>query len=364
MTHPTRRRVLAAAGGFALAAPLVRRADAAVDERSIGEMFLVGFNGPAPDAAGAQNLARHVEAGRVGAICFLGHNARSRDGVEGLTKLFTAAGRAYKPLVAIDQEGGAVQRLGAKLGYRALSPALFVARGNEPPAARAIYAGMARETKASGFNFNLAPVVDLGFEPRNPIISKYNRAFGIDGATVARYGEAFVAGHREAGVLTSLKHFPGHGSTLVDSHEHPVDLTPTWKSDEVEPYRRMIRSGFVDTIMSGHLVHAKYTGGLPATLSPQAIDGWLRGELGFGGVVVTDDLDMAAIRSTWSLEEAVVRAIGAGNDLIMLSNSRNPDPDMPAKLIGDVRADVADGRLKPGRIEAAAQRLRALRARV
>ena len=360
----TRRALLSSATGALIAAPYVRQARAATDDGMIGEMLMLGFSGAAGDADGAQSLAAHVSAGRVGGVCFLGHNARSRAGVESLTKLFNGAGRRAKALVAIDQEGGAVQRLGAKIGYAAIPAAQAVAARNGPDAARTLYAHMARDMKAAGFNLNLAPVVDLGFEPRNPIVAHYGRAFAPDGATVATYGGAFVAGHREVGVLTALKHFPGHGSTLTDSHERPVDLTPTWREDEIEPYRRLAQNGLVDIVMSGHLKHDKLTGGEPATLSPKAIEGWLRHDIGYRGAVMTDDLDMAAIRSNYSLNDAIVRAVAAGNDLILLSNSLEPDPDLPLAAIAAIKAGVASGRIPAGRIEAAAQRIAALKARV
>ena len=360
----SRRAMMSSAVAALVAAPYVRQAHAAVDDSMIGEMLVLGFSGAASDAAGAQGLAAHVSNGKVGGVCFLGHNARSRAGAESLARLFNAAGRRSKALVAIDQEGGAVQRLGAKIGYRAIPAAQAVAARNAPDAAKAIYAQMARDMKAAGFNLNLAPVVDLGFEPRNPIVAHYGRAFGEDGATVASYAGAFVAGHREAGVLTALKHFPGHGSTLTDSHERPVDLTATWREDEIEPYRKLAQNGLVDVVMSGHLKHDRFTAGEPATLSNRAIEGWLRREIGYRGAVMTDDLDMAAIRSNYALPDAIVRAVAAGNDLILLSNSLDPDPDLPLAAIAAIRDGVMKGRIPAARIEAAAQRIAALKARV
>ena len=358
------RRAVVSSAAIAFAAPYVRQARAAVDDGMIGDMLVLGFSGASSDAEGAQGLAAHVSGGRVGGVCFLGHNARSRAGVEGLARLFGAAGRRSKALVAIDQEGGAVQRLGAKIGYHAIPAAQAVAARNGPDAAKSIYAQMARDMKAAGFNLNLAPVVDLGFEPRNPIVAHYGRAFGEDGETVAKYAGAFVAGHREAGVLTALKHFPGHGSTLTDSHERPVDLTATWREDEIEPYRKLAQNGLVDIVMSGHLKHDRLTAGEPATLSNKAIEGWLRRDLGYRGVVMTDDLDMAAIRSNYALPDAIVRAVAAGNDLILLSNSLEPDPDLPLAAIAAIRDGVVKGRIPAARIEAAAQRIAALKARV
>lgn len=359
---PSRRSLVV--GVVALAAPYVRQARAAVDDRMVAEMLVLGFNGASSEAAGAQTIARHLQAGRIGGVCFLGHNTRSRAGVEGLTRLFHASATRSKPLVAVDQEGGAVQRLGAKIGYDAVPAAQAVAARNSPREAQAIYARMAHALKSAGFNLNLAPVVDLGREPRNPIVAKFGRAFGKDGATVARYAAAFIAGHRSQGVLTALKHFPGHGSTLVDSHKRPVDLTGTWRPDELEPYRALVRAGMVDIVMSGHLSHAKLTGGEPATLSRSAIEGLLRRDIGYRGAVMTDDLDMAAIRSSYALPDAVVRAIAAGNDLILLSNSLKPDPDLPQAAAGAVREAVAQGRIPPGRLEEAAQRVAALKARI
>lgn len=225
MPELTRRTMLALPA--ALAAPYVTRAQAAVDDRAIYEMLVLGFHGSSRDAAGAQNLARHVEAGRVGGVCFLGHNTRSRAGIEGLTGLLKSAGRRTKPLICVDQEGGAVQRLGKRSGYKPYPAAQAIAARQSTAQAQTLYAGMARQLKAAGFNLNLAPVVDLGFQPKNPVVTRWGRAYGTTGAKAAQYAGAFVAGHRQIGVLTSLKHFPGHGSTLVDSHARPVNLTPT-----------------------------------------------------------------------------------------------------------------------------------------
>ena len=356
----SRRRFLATSSGL-LAAPYVTRAQAAVSDNAIGQMLMLGFSGAASDAEGAQNLARHIGAGRVGGACFLGHNTKSQAGIESLTKLFGSAGTKFHPLIAIDQEGGAVQRLSGKLGYAAVPAAQAVAARNDPAAAQAIYRRMAEGLRKAGFNLNLAPVVDLGFEPKNPLVARYGRAFGEDGATVARYAGAFVAGHREAGVLTALKHFPGHGSTLVDSHARPVDLTPTWREDEIEPYRKLVQAGLVDIVMSGHLAHAKYTGGEPATLSRKAVETWLRGSIGYQGVVMTDDLDMAAIRSSYSLKDAIVRAVLAGNDMILLSNSATPDADLPVMAIAAIKEAVVAGQISAGQIERSSARLAMLR---
>lgn len=126
----------------------------------------------------------------------------------------------------------------------------------------------------------------------------------------------------------------------------------------------MAQGGALDIVMSGHLAHAKLTGGEPATLSRTAIDGLLRRDIGYQGAVMTDDLDMAAIRSSYSLPDAVVRAIAAGNDIILLSNSLKPDANLPAAIIATVKAAVASGRIPRGRIEQSMERISRLKARV
>ncbi len=359
----TRRRLLHMAGA-ALAAPYVTQAKAAVSAAHLGAMLMLGFGGGSAEAESAQTLAAHIDKGTVGGVCFLGGNARSKAGVEGLTRLFASAAKNSPTLIAIDQEGGAVQRLNAKIGYAAIPRAQAVAAQDSPAQAQSLYAAMARDLRGAGFNLNLAPVVDLGFEPRNPIVAKYGRAFGKDGASVASYGAAFVAGHRQERVLTALKHFPGHGSTLVDSHEDPVNLTPTWREDELTPYRELAKSGMIDIVMSGHLSHARLTGGQPASLSAQAIEGLLRGQIGYQGVAMTDDLDMQAIRSRYPLMKALVLAIAAGNDVILLSNSAEPDRELPAAALAAVNDAVASGAIAAGRIEQAAARVTALKARI
>ena len=166
MLH-SRRRFLAAPAGL-ISAPAIARAREVFSDAVIGQMLMLGFSGDTADAPDARSLAAHIAAGRVGAVCFLGHNVRTRSGVLGLTALFNAAGGSSGLLVAIDHEGGAVQRLGPKLGYPYLPGARAVAAQLDPTAARALYRSDAQQVRTAGFNLNLAPVVDLGFEPRNP----------------------------------------------------------------------------------------------------------------------------------------------------------------------------------------------------
>ncbi|MFN0262553.1 glycoside hydrolase family 3 N-terminal domain-containing protein [Tepidamorphus sp. 3E244] len=342
-----------------LGAPHVARAAAGLAPL-IGSMLMLGFLGADRSAAWAQRLARQVGAGEAGGVVFLGHNFKSKSGVEGLAKMFAEANSGTKALISLDQEGGAVQRLGSKLGYRSIPRAREVAASMSPKQAQALYASMASEVRAAGFNFNLAPVVDLEVDPANPVVGKWGRAWGRDAQTVTTYARAFLKGHHGKGVACALKHFPGHGSSRGDSHDGFVDISQTWSQAELQPFADL--AGEADAIMTAHLYHSGFVGEAdePVTLSQRAIEGVLRGNLGYRGIVITDDLDMGAIRKRYALDEAVVRAIAAGNDIIMLSNSAKPDENLPARMIATVKAAVDDGRISRGRIEQAHQRIVAM----
>jgi beta-N-acetylhexosaminidase len=178
-----------------------------------------------------------------------------------------------------------------------------------------------------GFSVNFAPVVDLDLNPDNQVIGKFGRSFGKSGAnTVTVYAEQVIAAHHEAGVLTALKHYPGHGSSTADSHEGYVDITRTWSDIELEPYRQLIGSGYADFVMVGHLIDTEIdaSGVKPSSLSRVWINDTLRNSLGFKGVVITDDLEMGAIRDHYGLEETVVRAVNAGVDVLLFSNTVKP----------------------------------------
>ena len=351
------RRALFRRAAAALAAPAVLRttsAMAAALDTQIGSMLMLGFYGDTPGTQSAKALARHVRSGQAGGVVFLRHNVGSRRGVEQLTQTFRDAAGRRTALIAVDQEGGKVQRLGTKHGYGDVLEAGRVPGRYTPEKAAAMYEAAARELRQSGFNVNLAPTVDL-HDPSNPVIGKYERAYGTDPAIVARYGGAFIDGMARAGVACVAKHFPGHGTSRGDSHDGFVDITRTWNQKELEPFRQLARTA--PMVMGGHLVHDTLTGGEPVTFSEPALTGILREQLGFTGAIMTDDLDMGAIRNRYSMKDAVVSSVAAGNDIILISNSAKPDDDLAPKAVGWVRAAVKDGRIPMRRIEEAAARI-------
>ena len=305
-----------------------------------GQMILVGFAGDSAAETGA--LTRMIGEGRLGGVMYLKTNVASLDAVKRMNASFAAARPDLPPFIAIDQEGGSVERLTSDVGFTEIPAAGDIAATRDPLGAEAVYLKMAQGLHALGFTLNFGPVVDLNLNPDNPAIGRYKRAYGADPETVEGYAEAFVSAHRQAGLLTALKHFPGHGSATSDSHEGFVDITRTLQVKELDPFRALVADGYADMVMVAHLYHAKF--GLdpvsqqPASLNPAWIEGVLRHQIGFQGVVITDDLEMGAIRKLFTLKQSVLQAVRAGADVLLFSNTVKPR----LELADEVRAILVD----------------------
>ncbi len=288
------------------------------DEALVGQLLLIGWAGTSADAA-----VEAIETLRPGGIVYVAANADSAEratainlGLDG-----AAQGVGIVPLLkAIDHEGGEIQRIA---DVENLGSNLAFARGR-PSEEEACERGAihARQLRAMGFEMNLAPVLDVNTKPDNPVIG--SRSYGARPDLVARLGSAYIRGLRSGGILAVAKHFPGHGATSVDSHLGlPVLDFGRRRLDSVElvPFRRAIDPDIdVDAVMTGHVALPRIDpSGLPATLSQPVISGILRGELGFEGLVVSDDLAaMAAITDDFAPDEAAVLAIGAGVDMLIV----------------------------------------------
>jgi beta-N-acetylhexosaminidase len=358
-----RRTVLALTAGLtsSLAMPAIVKAATPWQELEAlaGQCLLVGFFGKSSRAGQALALARHIKAGRASGVLFLRHNIGTRADVASLTNLFHGMSADMPPLLSVDQEGGLVQRLKGDQGFDAIAKPLDVAESMSPQQAEKLYGQVAKSVKSIGFNLNLAPVVDVHLQA-NPAIGKYGRAFGTDPETIAAYSRAFVSAHRRHDVLTSLKHFPGQGLATGDTHDGVVDMTNDWQQKELEPFKKLVNSGHADMIMVGHISHKGLDeSGRQLIFSKKVMKDLLRGDIGFNGVALTDDLDMGAIRKSMSLQTAIVEALRAGNDLLMLSNSLEPDTDLPAKACKWIANAVEDGKLSEDRLRQAANRVRA-----
>jgi beta-N-acetylhexosaminidase len=320
-------------------------------------MLMLGWSGSTTQSFSALVLARHLAAGRAGGVFFVKENVGSLQDVQSLLRLFTATAT---PLIAIDHEGGWVQRLTERHGVSRLPSARSVAASLSPDRAKTLYARAGSEIARLGFTLNLAPVVDL-HDHDSPAIGHFDRAFDDDPVRVLAYARAFVDGFAEAGVLCAIKHFPGDGHAHADTH-HGLALGSNWSERELAPYAQLIAAGRARLIMVGHAhIPSLEPRPVPVSLSEAVMSALLRQRLGFNGVAITDDLDMLAVSSLMPRKEAVIKAISAGNDLVMIRNVDNFDPELPRTVVAWVQEAIAAGTLSRTQIAQAADRVRALR---
>lgn len=319
-----------------------------------GQLIVGGYLGEDPTPSFLDALRRRH---RAGAILFKRNLPTWQAGLAASARLTEAAGSGLSPIVAVDQEGGRVQRFGAPVLRVPAMRRLAEARDDELVAETARVLGS--QLRELGFNVDFAPVLDVDTNPANPVIG--DRSFSRDPATVARLGTRWLQGLQEAGVAACGKHFPGHGDTSVDSHlALPSVDTTIERLNEVEfvPFRAAIEAG-VDGLMSAHIVVRKVDPEVPATLCRDIIEGWLRDELRFGGVVFSDDLEMRAIADRYEVGGAAVQAIRAGCDVLLICKSERWQTEAHAALVREAERDSAFR----ARCEQAAGRCRELRQR-
>ncbi len=333
-----------------------------------GQMVMIGFQGKSVVDRGVKAVRRDIAAGRVGGVIYLRSNVQSLSKIKAMNAAFSAAAHGPKPFIALDQEGGRIERLTKAVGFKEIPSAAQVARSQSPQQAERTYLLMALKLADLGFNVNLGPVVDLDINPDNPIIGRYGRSYGVDPGRVSQYAVSFVAAHRRAGMLTALKHFPGHGSSRNDSHKGFVDISNTWQARELDPYRNLIKGGLADMVMVGHLYHKRFSGPggqkLPASLSPDWIKGVLRGQLGFDGVVISDDMEMKAIRANYSLRQSIILAVEAGVDILLFSNTANYRTTLASEIVAILTEKANADPAFAARIKQSYERVVALKSRL
>lgn len=351
------------------AKPLIPQvpSDPAPLDQMIGQMLMLGFKGTQSKHEGVRQVKQLLSKGLIGGLIFMGANLENKAQVKQLvTFLKPRSPLKLLPFIGIDQEGGAVQRLGQAHGFTDIPKADSLAETISPKQALKVYDKLAGELAAVGFNINFGPVVDLNLVPTNPIIGMKGRSYGKSASKVEDYARAFVLAHRQHNLLTSLKHFPGHGSSWTDSHEQFVDLSASWRKDELKPYKSMVRNGLVDMVMVGHLYHPQFSDGdkIPASLSHKAIEGKLRREIGFQGLVITDDLGMGAIRKNYKFPETIIRAIQAGNDILLLVDDKLATPSKIEEIHMIIRHAIRDKRISLKRITKSYRRIVATKRRL
>ena len=315
----------------------------------IGQLFMLGFTGTSVSA----DLTDLLREYRPGGLILFARNLEDAGQIVRLTNDLQQASPDSPLLISIDQEGGRVSRLPA--GFTIFPACASVGLCDATVAYKAA-AVTAAELRAVGINMNMAPVLDVHSNPANPIIG--DRAFSTDPARVSELGLATIRGLQDNRVLACGKHFPGHGDTAADSHkELPVVTASRERLEEIElrPFREVIGQGGQElgAIMTAHVLYPALDAKLPATLSSTILSGLLRHQLGFDGLILTDDMEMHAIIDHYGIDEASVLALQAGADMLLICKDR----DRQISAMQAIRRAVEDGRIAEDRLETSLRRI-------
>lgn len=329
--------------------------------RRVGQLLIGSFNGPVIPAE-LRSLAREFDCGGITLFSRLG-NIESPGQVAELAFDLRSLGQELPAWVGIDQEGGRVARL--RSPFTEWPPMAMLGRSGDVELARRFARALAREMMAVGVSLDYAPVLDIHTNPKNPVIG--DRALGEEPEIVARLGRAIIEEMQGAGMAACGKHFPGHGDTATDSHlelpivEHPPDRL---RAIEFAPFRAAIEAK-VAFIMTAHVLVPSIDEKRAATLSPRILKDILRDELGYQGVILSDDVEMKAIADVSTPAEAAVAALAAGCDALLMcggSHSR-PSIELQAGALEAIVHAIEDGRLTVKQVEASLERNRAAKER-
>ncbi len=321
--------------------------------RKVGQILMVGFEGTAPTKE-IRNLIKEYD---LGGVILFSRNIEDPTQCARLTKALQKLSSDAPLFITVDQEGGRISRL--PLPFTQFPSARMLGLCDSIPLTYSHAEAIAKELRSVGINMNFAPVLDVDTNPKNPIIG--DRAFGGSPAIVSKHGLAMMVGMIDQKVIVCGKHFPGHGDTSSDSHEtlpeikHPlsrlVDI-------ELKPFIHAVENR-IPCIMTAHVRYRGIDDRLPASLSKKVIGQLLRKTIQFNGVVVTDDLEMKGITSSFTVPEAAVQAVKAGSDLILVCHS----PDQQAAVLEALIHAFEKGILSEAKLDASLARLLALKER-
>lgn len=339
-------------------------------EKKIGQMLLLGFRGC--EVGEDDPIARDIRELNLGGVIHFDYdmtlqraerNIRSPEQVRALN----ASLQRYSDvplLISVDQEGGKVSRLKEEYGFPPTVSAQELGEKDDPAETRRHAEQCAETLRSAGFNLNFAPDVDLRINPDNPIIGGKERSYSEDPKRVVRHACEVMRAHQEKGIACTIKHFPGHGSSVTDTHLGFTDVTESWREEELEPFETLISSGDCWSVMTAHIFNARLDPELPATLSARVIDGILRKRFRFEGVVFSDDMEMGAISSRYGLETALFHAIDAGVDILTFANNVIYQPEVGRRAIGIIRRFVKEGKISEARIDQSYRRIGALKKKI
>ena len=340
----------------------------------IGQMLIIGFQGKSINDK--TEIAQFIDQYNIGGVILFDWNQKSQvfdNNIESpeqvkqltaqLNQVTLKANRTHHRtslplLISIDYEGGLVNRLHPNYGFPVILSAKDVGKMSFSEAEDTAKI-MANTLKSAGFNLNYAPLLDVDVNPDNPIIGKKERSFSSVPDVVSQYAQIYSGQFLAHHLQCAYKHFPGHGSSVSDSHVGFVDISDTWSSQELEPYLQLLsHPNHCAMVMVAHIINRNLDpSGLPATLSSSMISGLLRHDLQFDGVVISDDMQMKAIADYYGLETALTLSINAGVDQFIFGNQLTEKPQDPGELVDIIERKVRSGEISQQRINEAYQHI-------
>ena len=353
-------------------------------ETMVGQMIMTGFHGDGmgenPEEFAA--IKEQIVRGQIGGVILFdidlsgllaqgmpvaeakkqiySSNIKNLDQVKDLNKQLQSIA-PKKLLIAIDQEGGNVQRLKPGHGFAPTPSAKDLGRGDAYATYEIAY-DLGKRLGDLGFNVDFAPLLDVDVNPESPAIGAMNRSFSADEKIVSEHGAAFARGLSDAKIAYSFKHFPGHGSAGTDTHAGITDITNTYQDYELTPWKNLLKKPLPQTmVMVAHVVNNNFDT-LPASLSYKTIQ--MVRDMGFKGVIVSDDMDMGAIANEYGTEKAVEMAIMAGNDILVFGNNLTFDKNRGRDINKMIVKMVRDGKIPKSRIIESYKRIQKLKKHV
>ncbi|MGI6340934.1 MAG: beta-N-acetylhexosaminidase [Minisyncoccales bacterium] len=345
-----------------------QKKEVSLDEK-IGEMLILGFRGT--EVNESSKIIQDINQYHLGGVVLFDYDLPSKsfprniENFEQTKKLIDDIKNLTNPhlFIAVDAEGGNVNRLKPKYGFKEIESAQKMGE-KEVLNTFEEASKLGEELNLLGFNLNFAPVVDVNVNSDNPIIGYLERSFSEDPQKVFKHADAFIDGMHKYNIITTIKHFPGHGSSKDDSHLGLTDITQTYNKEvELYPYKNLIEKDKVDIIMTAHIMNKNIDSENPATLSPLFLQDILRNELKYKGVIISDDMQMGAIVDNFGFEEAIIKSINAGCDLLGFSNNNNHeyDENIAEKAVNVIKKAVQDGKISEKRINESYNRIKTLK---
>lgn len=322
----------------------------------ISQMIILGFNGNSVNSIGFKRILKDIENKKISGVILFSKNIKSKNDLIKMNEKILSASD-ITPFISIDNEGGAIQRHNF---YESLT-AKEISKKDEIEI-KEEYSKMADLLSELKINLNFAPCVDLAIN-ENSIIAEKQRSYGLNPNEVAKIARIFILEHNKRKIATSIKHFPGHGSAKGDTHKGFVNSTDVFEKNELVPYQELKDLDEMNMVMVSHIYNKNIDKDFPASLSEKTVRELLINDIGFKGVIISDDYDMGAIKKNYSLRDIVVNSINSGVDIMLFSNNIGKNNvNISTDIHRIIKEEIKKGTIKQEDIDRAYKKILALKA--